>query len=146
VRVILEVKNSRDEGLGLPLPAGKVRVYQEDTDGSLEFVGEDQIEHTPRDEKVRLYLGNAFDIAVERAVVDDRRVSERTREQTVEVKLRNHKEADATVTVIEHLYGSWEILEATHEYHKKDAYTVEFTVPAPVGQEALLRYRVRQTR
>lgn len=142
-RVILSFKNSKDGGLGLPLPAGKVRVYQEDRDGSAEFAGEDRVEHTPRDEEVRLYVGDAFDIAVEREITEVQRISDRSQEQTVSVKVRNHKTEAVTLKVIEHLYGFWEIRESSHEWRKKDARTVEFTVPAPVDAETVLRYRVR---
>jgi hypothetical protein len=146
VQVILKVKNSEKEGLGMPLPAGKVRVYQEDDDGSLEFVGEDRVDHTPRDEEVRLVLGNAFDIAAERNVMQHERISTNVYEETVEVKIRNHKKEAVTVTVIEHLYGFWEIRESTHGYRRKDARTAEFDVKAAPDQEILLRYKVRVTR
>jgi hypothetical protein len=145
VAVVIKFKNSQKDGLGMALPAGKVRVYQEDSDGSLEFVGEDRIDHTPRDEEVRVGVGNAFDISAERAVVDMKRITDRVFEQTIEVKIRNHKKEAVTVKVIEHVYGTWEVVEKTHPFRKKDAYTLEFELPTAPDQEALLRYRVRVT-
>lgn len=142
-RVILSFMNSKEGGLGLPLPGGKVRVYQEEREGGAEFAGEDRLQHTPRDEEVRLYVGDAFDIAVEREVAQVDRLSDRSQEQTIVVKVRNHKPEPVTLKVIEHLYGFWEILESTHEWRRKDARTAEFTVPAAVDSETVLRYRVR---
>lgn len=143
VRVSLEFKNSKDAGLGIALPAGKVRVYKEDVDKSLEFVGEDRIEHTPKDEKVRVYLGDAFDVVAERVLKDTKRISDRVREDSYEIKLRNHKDMKIEVTVIEHLYGDWEIIQRTHEFEKKDANTAEFKIPVPVNGETVLRYTAR---
>jgi hypothetical protein len=131
--------------LGIPLPKGKVRVYKEDEDRSLQFVGEDLIDHTPKDEKVRVYLGNAFDVVGERAVTDHDRIAERVREEVIEVTLRNHKDTDVTVVVVEHLYGDWKIVTNSHTYQKKDAYTIEFTVPVPKDSETVVTYRVRYT-
>jgi hypothetical protein len=145
VRVMLKVKNSADEGLGMPLPKGTVRVYQQDTDESLEFVGEDRIAHTPRDEEIELQLGNAFDIAAERRSVARERVAPNVNDETIEVKLRNHKDARVTVTVIEHLYGYWKVREETHEHRQRDANTIEFDVAVPADQETVLRYEVRVT-
>jgi hypothetical protein len=143
VRTSLEFKNSQQAGLGMALPAGKVRVYKEDTDGSLEFVGEDRIDHTPKDEKVRVYLGDAFDIVGEKVLKDSRRISDRVREDSYEIKLRNHKDTRVEITVIEHLYGDWQIIEKTHDFEKKDAYTVEFKIPVAPGGETILRYTAR---
>ncbi|MDZ7260951.1 MAG: DUF4139 domain-containing protein, partial [candidate division KSB1 bacterium] len=143
VKVNLEFKNSKEDGLGMPLPKGKIRVYKEDeADKSLEFIGEDFIDHTPKDEKVRVYLGNAFDVVGERTQKDRKDLSKRSREETWEIKLRNHKETDIEVTVIEHLYGDWEIRRSTHEWKKKDAQTMEFTVPVKKDGETVIEYVV----
>ena len=143
VRVNLEFKNSREAGLGIPLPKGKIRVMKADTDGSLEFVGEDQIDHTPRDEKVRVYLGNAFDIVGERVLKDHRQITDRVFEEDIEVSLRNRKETAVMITVVEHIWGDWEIRTSSLPHRKKDAYTAEFDVPVPAGQEVKLTFTVR---
>jgi hypothetical protein len=144
VLVHLVFKNEKDAGLGIPLPAGKVRVYQEDSDGSLEFVGEDRVEHTPEDEEVRLVVGSAFDIKAKRTMTESKRLADRVREESYRIELRNHKKEAVTVTVSEHFWGDWNILEASHPYMKKDAYTVEFEVPVEAGKETVIEYRVRR--
>ena len=143
VSVSLEFVNSQKDGLGMPLPAGKVRVYKRDTDGSLEFIGEDSLDHTPKNEKVRLVMGNAFDCVGERRVTDTKRITQRMREETVEIKLRNRKEESVTITAVEHLWGDWEIMEKSAEFVKKDAYTAEFTVAVPADGEVVITYTVR---
>ena len=144
VRVMLEFENSSKYNLGIPLPKGKIRVYKEDVDGSSEFIGEDRIDHTPKEEKVKIYLGNAFDIVAERSVQDTRKISSHSREETIEVKLGNRKKEDVTVTVTEKLWGDWRILESTHAFDKVDAFTVEFELPVPKGGETVLTYRARR--
>ena len=143
VRVNLEFKNSAKVGLGIPLPKGKLRVYKEDeADKSLEFIGEDYIDHTPKNEKVRVYLGNAFDIKAERAQKDQKKLSKRSREESYEVKIRNHKEEDVSVTVVEKFWGDWEIKKSTHDFVKKDAYSAEFILPVKKDGETVLEYTV----
>jgi hypothetical protein len=115
-----------------------------DDDGSLEFVGEDQIDHTPKDEKVRVYLGNAFDIVGERTVKDRRNVTKYITEEDIEVSLRNRKDEAVTITVIEHLWGDWQILRPSHQHRQKDANTAEFDLAVPAGQEVLLTYTARR--
>jgi hypothetical protein len=148
VRVELEFKNSEAAGLGMPLPQGKIRVYKEDVDQALEFVGEDKIDHTPKDEKVRVFLGNAFDIVGERQKIDFKKISEDVSQETYQIKLRNHKEEAVEVVVVEHLwsYTNWEIREFTLPYEKKDASTIEFKVQLDKDQEVLLNYTVRYYR
>lgn len=143
VRVSMEFVNSEKEGLGMALPAGTVRVYKRDRDDSIEFVGEDRIDHTPKNEKVRLTLGNAFDIAAERTITDTRRVTDRVREQSVEISLRNRKTEPVTVTVIERLWGDWDIIRKSHDFKKKDAWTAEFTVDIPADSETKVVYTAR---
>jgi hypothetical protein len=142
VRVNVEFKNSKQTGLGMPLPKGKIRVYKEDTDGALEFIGEDEIDHTPKDEEVRIFLGNAFDLVGERTVKESRKISNRSREETIEVTLRNHKEEDVIIRVAEHYWGDWRILEKTHDPVKQDADKAEFDVKVPAGGEAVMRVKV----
>jgi hypothetical protein len=145
VKVRLKFKNRKEDGLGISLPKGKIRIYKRDRDGSAEFIGEDRIDHTPKDERVMLNIGDAFDVVGERKVTDRRRITDRVEEEKVEITLRNHKEEDVMVTVIEYLYGDWEIREKTMPYRKIDANTIEFDLPIPHGGEARIRYTVRRT-
>jgi hypothetical protein len=143
VKVTLETENKEAVGLGFPLPAGTVRAFKADEDGRLEFVGEDRIDHTPRGEKVRIKMGAAFDVKGERIVTDHRRISDRVYEETVEIKLRNHKQERVEIVVVEHPQGSWEILESTHPHEKKEAFKIEFKVTVAPDKEEIVRYRVR---
>jgi hypothetical protein len=143
VRIILEFTNSKERGLGMPLPAGKLRVMKRDTDGLMEFIGEDMIDHTPKDEDLSIYLGNAFDIVGERNVIDRKKITDEMTEETIEIKLRNHKEEGVTVKVVERLGRFWKILDATSEYKQKDASTVEFLIPVSADGESTLSYTVR---
>lgn len=143
VRVNLKFQNSKASGLGMPLPAGKVRVYQEDpADKSLEFVGEDMLQHTAKDETVRLYLGNAFDIQPERAMLKKTSTGKYSHEEIWQVKIRNHKDVPVKVQVIENFYGFWEIKKSTHEYKQKDARTAEFYLSIGKDAEVVLEYTV----
>jgi len=142
VRVNLEFKNDKKSGLGIPLPAGKIRVYKEDVDKSQEFIGEDWIDHTPKDEKVRVYLGNAFDVIGERTVKSTKKISKRKREETIEIKIRNHKKQDITVTVIEHFWGDWQFVEEVPPHKKKSATEVEFKLAVPHDGESTLQFTV----
>lgn len=150
VDVYLRMKNARANGLGIPLPAGKLRVSKrDDADGSLEFIGEDLIDHTPRDETVRVKLGSAFDVVGERKQLDFRiDTAARWIEEEVEVRVRNQK-PDETVTVIvkESLYrwSSWTLTRKTHEFAKQDSRTIHFPVRIAPKGEAVVRYTVRYT-
>jgi hypothetical protein len=145
VRVMLEFKNAKEYNLGMPLPKGKIRVYKADQDGSLQFVGEDLIDHTPKDEKLRVFLGNAFDLVGERARMNFSQVSDRVIEEDYEIKLRNHKDATVTITVVEHYWGDWKILSSNFDYVKKDAHTAEFPIEVKPNEEVVLKYSVRTT-
>jgi len=142
VRVNIELQNSKTNGLGMPLPKGKIRVYKTDVDKSQEFIGEDLIDHTPKDEKLRVYLGNAFDIVGERIVKDVKKIGRRSRQETVEITLRNHKTEDVSITVIENLWGDWEFIGQTPRILKKDAYKVEFEITVPADGEKTFEYTV----
>ncbi|MGB2768285.1 MAG: DUF4139 domain-containing protein, partial [Candidatus Zixiibacteriota bacterium] len=148
VRVELEFKNSEGAGLGMPLPKGKIRVYKEDVDKALEFVGEDRIDHTPKNEKVRVFLGNAFDIVGERQKIDFKKIRDDITEESYQIKLRNHKEEAVEVVVVEHLsaYTEWEIRESTHSHEKKDAGTIEFKIRLAPDEEVVVNYTVRYNR
>lgn len=147
IRVKVELKNSKENNLGMPLPKGKIKVYKKDTDESLQFVGEDAIDHTPKDEKVRLYLGDAFDLVGERKCANFKEggILGRSAEESYEISLRNHKEEDVEIIVVEHLwrYSNWKIIEKSHEFTKKDAQTVEFKVPVPKNGETKITYTVK---
>ncbi|MBC7186505.1 MAG: DUF4139 domain-containing protein [Calditrichaeota bacterium] len=143
VRVNLEFLNSSEQGLGMPLPKGKIRVYKEAGDQALEFIGEDWIDHTPKDERVRVFLGNAFDIVVERTQTSSRKLGEKSREESWQVAIRNHKKEAVTVTVVEHVWGDWEVRESSHPHRKKDAYTIEFDVPVKADAQGTLTYTIR---
>ncbi|MFA5270906.1 MAG: hypothetical protein WC412_01020 [Candidatus Omnitrophota bacterium] len=144
IKVKLEFKNSKQNNLGLPLPKGKVKVYKKDDDGSLQFVGEDSIDHTPKDETLRLYLGDAFDVVGERKRVNYR-AGDHWAEESFEISLRNHKESNIEVNVIEHMwrYSNWKIINKSNEFNKKDAQTIEFKVPVAKDQETKVSYTVR---
>ena len=144
VSVNMEFKNSQDNGLGLPMPAGKFRIMKRDSDGAMEFVGEDKIDHTPRDEKISLYLGNAFDLVGERVVKDSRRLSDRVREEDVEIKLKNRKTDDNVEIVVKQVFGrDWKILKSNFEYEKINSQTAEFKIPVKAGEEVTVTYTVR---
>ncbi len=144
VRVEMVFKNSKERGLGMPLPEGIIRVYKEDKSGALQFVGEDRIEHTPKDEEVRIYLGNAFDITVERNQTDYRRISNRVSEEDYEIKIRNHKEEDVVVKVVEHFWGDWYIKAHSEKGNQKDARTYEWEIAIPKDGETILTYTVKR--
>lgn len=146
VSVFFELENKKQNNLGIPLPKGRVRVYKKDDDGSLQLAGEDAIDHTPKDEKVRVKMGEAFDVVGERKRTNYQSDWKgRKFEETFEVKLRNHKESDATVTVVEHLYRwtNWKIVDASAKWTKKDAQTIEFEVPVKKDGEAVVTYTVK---
>jgi len=143
VNVTLEFENTASAGLGLPLPAGIVRVFQRDRDGSLELAGEDRIEHTPKGEKVRVNVGSAFDVAAERKQTDYKQVTSRVTEASYEITLRNHKKEPVDVTVVEHAGGDWEIVKSSHAWTKKDATTFEFAVRCLPETPLTLTYTVR---
>lgn len=142
VNVKMEIENSQKNNLGLPLPKGKVRVYKKDSDGALQFIGEDLIDHTPRDEKVRLYIGDAFDLVGERKQTNYQRVSDHVTRYNYEISLRNHKDKAATITAVEHAYGQWKILSFSHPFTKKDSRTFEFPVSVPARSEVKILYEI----
>ena len=145
VWVKVEFANSSQAGLGMPLPAGRVRLFKADDDGSLILLGEDRLEHTPRDEEVSLTVGTAFDIKAEQKVVRQTRISKKVEEREFEIELRNHKSENVTVRVEKRLYGFWEVLEANLEYEQKDANTLVFQLPVAADGTALLKLAVRFT-
>ncbi len=139
----LEVMNTRENGLGVPLPAGRVRIYESDPSGALQFTGETSIRHTPAGEKLMLDVGSAFDLVAERRQMTERRISDRERETSIEITLRNRKGEDVVITVDEAVNGDTEVITKTHVFTRKDANTLEFTIPVPAGKEAKLAYTIR---
>ncbi|MGE5351060.1 MAG: DUF4139 domain-containing protein [Acidobacteriota bacterium] len=144
VAVAVEFDNTQKNNLGMPMPAGKVRVYKSDGK-SIEFVGEDMTDHTPKDEKIKLKIGDAFDVVVEENQTDNVRISDKVYEQAFEIKLRNRKKEDITVDVERMMGLNWEILSSSINYEKKDAQTVTFRVPVKKNEETVLKFRVRYT-
>lgn len=142
VNVKIEVSNTEKNNLGMALPKGKVRVYKRDDDGALQFIGEDMIDHTPRDEKIRLYIGDAFDLVGERRQMNFLQPSPRVQKASYEISLRNHKDSDVTITSVEHSYGQWKILSSSHKYEKKDSHTFEFPVKVPARGEVKINYEI----
>ena len=143
VGVFVEMNNKKENNLGMPLPKGIVRVYKHDSEGSLQFVGEDRIDHTPKDEKIRIKLGEAFDVVGARKQTDWKKIAYDTYEAAFEISLRNHKKEDVTVKVVEPIPGDWNMLNSSHEYIKTGAFTAEFAIPVPKDKEVKLTYRVR---
>ena len=143
VEVRLLFDNDENSGLGKPLPAGIFRIFQKDG-RSLEFIGEDRIDHTPRNEEVKITLGKAFDLVGERKMIERKKVSDRSERQTIEIELRNNKQAeDVTIIVEEALYHPyWKIEAATAPYQKRQAHLVEFRVDVKAGERTTLRYSI----
>ena len=144
VSVYLEIENAEQHHLGIPLPKGTLRVYKADAQGSLQFVGEDRIDHTPKDETVSVKMGEAFDVVGERRQTSFTRLSRRLSEVSWQIVVRNHKDEDVQVRVEEPMYGDWEVVASTPEQHAKpDAHTLRFEVTVPKNGEVKIGYRVR---
>jgi len=145
VFVMEEFKNSENNRLGIALPKGKLRFYRRDTDGHLEFVGENTIDHTPKDETIRVYTGNAFDVVGERKRTNYRVDSnQRWMDETFEIRIRNHKKESVDVRAVEHLYRwtNWKLAEQSTNFNKKDAQTIEFPVTIVPNGEQVITYTV----
>jgi hypothetical protein len=143
VMVFYKFRNEEKAGLGMPLPAGNVRVYQKDSKGGILFVGEDRIDHTPKDENVTVHIGNAFDVVAERKQTDYKRIDTHTWEMEFEITLRNHKDTPITVEVNEPIGGDWEMLNSTYKFAKTAAFAAQFHVPLAKDGTSVLRYRIR---
>jgi hypothetical protein len=143
VGVYLDIRNSKDNRLGIPLPKGKVRVYKVDASGSQQLIGEDWIDHTPKDERVRIKMGEAFDVVGERVQKDWKRIGGNLYESEWEITLRNHKKEAVTVEVIEPMPGDWEMLRASHPHTKPQAFTARWSLAVPKEGATTLAYRIR---
>lgn len=133
VSVYIDIINREENGLGIPLPKGKIRVYITDEEDMLQFIGEDTINHTPKDERIRLSVGKAFDVTGERKILEHKRISNNIYQDTYEIILKNHKEEPVEVKVIERQWGDWKILDTNLEYSKIDANTIEFNARVPAN-------------
>ena len=129
----------------MPLPKGIVRVYKADDAGRLQFIGEDQIDHTPKDEKIKIKMGEAFDVVGTRTQTDWKKIARNVYETAWEISIRNHKEEDVEVQIIEPIPGDWTILSSSHTYEKIEAHTLKYTVKVPKDKEEKISYRVRMT-
>jgi hypothetical protein len=147
VQVYYQFKNEESAGLGMPMPSGTVRVYQADSSGGVQFVGEDRIDHTPKDETIKLKIGNAFDVVAERKQTDFQRyqLAANTFEMAYEITLRNHKPIPVTVEVNEPIGGTWRMLESSLPAVKTSSSAAQFMVPVAADQTVVLKYRVRVT-
>lgn len=146
INVVLELLNSQENNMGMPLPKGKVRVYKADERGNLQFLGEDLIDHTPRNETARFYIGDAFDVVGDRKCTDNRSISSNVTEQTFELSIRNRKNNSTEVSVVERFTTDWEILQSSHTYNQVDARTVEFPLTVEPDTEEKITYKVRVMR
>ena len=143
VKVYYKFKNDEKSGLGLPMPAGNVRVYQKDSRGGVLFAGEDRIDHTPKDEWLTIHIGSAFDVVAEHKQTDYKSISSHVWEMEFEVTLRNHKDIPITVEVNEPIGGDWQMLDSSHKYTKTAAFAAQFRVPVEKNGTAVLKYRIR---
>ena len=145
VQVYYQFKNEATSGLGIPMPAGILRVYQQDSKGGVQFVGEDRIMHTPKDETLNIKIGNAFDVICERKQIDFQKIAPSVYEFEYEITLRNHKATAVSVEVNEPIGGTWRMLRSSHEWSKTSAWAAQFKVPVASDGTGVLKYRVRVT-
>ncbi len=148
VWVMREFVNSETNHLGMPLPQGRARFYRRDQDGRLEFTGDSNIGHTPRDETIRIFTGSAFDLVGQRTRTDYRIDNSRMwLDESFEIRLRNHKQEQVQVRVVEHLYrgSSWNVTTSSNTFQKTDSQTMEFRIDVPAGQEKVVTYTVHYT-
>jgi hypothetical protein len=143
VGVYVQFRNSTQNKLGMPLPAGTIRLYKKDEQGGQQFIGEDHIEHTPKDEDVRIKVGDAFDIIAERKQTDYKLISSVVSEYAYEITIRNHKDAAISVIINEPISGDWRIISSNFKAQKTEAFAARFRVPVAKDGEAKLVYRVR---
>jgi hypothetical protein len=145
VQVFYEFRNEEKAGLGMPMPAGVLRVYQQDSKGGVQFVGEDRIMHTPKDETLNVKIGNAFDVVCERKQTDFEKIASNVYEFEYEITLRNHKASAINVEVNEPVGGTWRMITSSHQWTKSSAWASQFKVPVAADGTAVLKYRVRVT-
>jgi hypothetical protein len=143
VNVNIKFRNSKENKLGMPLPKGIVRLYKKDDKGSLQLIGEDSIQHTPKDEEVSLKVGEAFDIVAEKKQTDFKSITTRVSESEWQITLRNRKNEDIVVDIIEPIIGNWTMVSHSHPYEKVDAFTIRYNIPIGKDEEVKVVYRVQ---
>ena len=148
IGVFVEVENSRKNNLGLPMPKGVVRVYKKDSKSSLQFIGEDRIDHTPENETIRLKLGDAFDVTADKKQTDFKKISGFSRyhyvyDSSFQIDLKNAKKEEVTVKVVEPIPGDWEMRQESHKHEKPASHRAVWYVPVPAQGKATLTYTVR---
>ena len=142
-RIVVAIENREASGLGMPLPRGVVRAYRQDAQGAAQFVGEDSIQHTPRDERLEIELGEAFDVVAERRRLNQRQLERCVQQSEWRIALRNHEDRAVVVEVVESASGDWQVLEATHPAEKRNAASFAFHVPVPARGTTELGYQLR---
>ncbi|MEI6305304.1 MAG: DUF4139 domain-containing protein [Deltaproteobacteria bacterium] len=142
IGVYIELENREKNHLGMPLPKGIVRVYKQDGEKALQFIGEDSIDHTPKDEKVRIKMGDAFDVVADKKQTDWKKLTKDSYEASYEITIRNHKKEEVVVRVIEPVPGDWKIVSSSHQYNKANSTALEFNLPVPADGETRLIYKV----
>ena len=145
IQVVLNLNNSKEKGLGMPLPAGVLRVYKADSEGQLQFLGEDSIDHTPKDEEINVVVGSAFDVTGKRTQTNYDKVSTNAWKESYEIELKNHKSEAQKVKIVEKIYGEWKITENSDPYEKKDANTAEWEVTVPADSSKKVTYTVQRS-
>jgi hypothetical protein len=145
LKLVATIENKKENKLGIPLPAGNVRMYQRDTQQADHLIGQDAIDHTPKDEKVRLTVGEAFDVDGSRKILSQERPDNNTIVMDIQIRIRNHKDSDVPVVVRDQLMGhmNWTIENPNVPYEKKDFQTIEFKLTVPANSEQDIRYKVR---
>lgn len=144
IATVIKFVNTKQNNLGMPLPEGKVRVFKARNNSS-EFIGEDMIQHTPKDEELNLKIGNAFDLVAEETQTDSKKIGERVYEYSYDIKLKNRKDQDAEIEVIRSVGQNWEILDSNLKFEKIDAYNIKFNVPVKKNSEFILKYKIRNS-
>jgi len=145
LKVQLIFKNDQTSHLGIPLPKGRIRIYRRDDEGSLQLIGTDTIDHTPKDEEVKVTIGRSFEVLGRRTVMEYKWISKSAHVERIRIELRNHKAEQIRAKVIERFVGraDWEIRQASDEYRKEDFRTISFTVDLPPNSEKIIEYRVQ---
>ncbi len=146
VKVILKTNNTKEVGLGMPLPAGRVRIFKADSDGSMILLGEDRINHTPRNEEVKVTVGKAFDVVGKTTMVTQRRISDQVSESDFSIEVRNQKDKPVQVIVSKTLGGFWEITQSSVDFVKKSATDVEWLLDIPAEGKGVIDVTVRYNR
>ena len=143
VNVYIKFMNTEENNLAKPIPEGIMRLYKKDSEGSQLFIGEDRIDHTSVGEEISLKIGEAFDVIAERVQTDYKQISKGLHESEWEITLKNHKDVDVIVNIIEPLTGNWSVINNSHPYTKKDAFTINFDIPVPKDKEVKVKYRLQ---